>query len=389
MSAKVNRACISLFFSLGVSVALAGCGGGNSGAGSATLPPTPQSQEYLFTAAAGQVFSFKLDSTTGALGTPISVNGPTFSEGMVTDPAAKFLYAADMQNDQIYVFAISSTGTLSQISGSPYTVGTPAASPLPNAACGLAMDSTGKFLYTADFGNDVVTAFNVDSSSGRLSPLAGSPFSAGENPALLVVDGSNKFLYVGDYGANAGGVWGFSRNTTSGALTPIPGSSPFLTKLNGGPLGLTTHGDFLWGNEQNADGTLAGFSFDSTSGALTQIPGASLPSGDLASGSVLDASGRFLYVASYGDSTISAFNVNGDGSLTAMNGSPFATTGKPYFLVIDPSGKFLYASNPDATQNTITGFTINSSNGALTQFSSASVVAGSQPTGLTVATVQQ
>ncbi len=189
------------------------------------------------------------------------------------------------------------------------------------------MDTTGKFLYVADPANNDVMAFNVDSSTGKLSAVVGSPFSAGDQPTLLVVDNSNKFVFVGDFGITFGGAWAFSRDSSTGSLAPISGSSPILTMLNGGLYGIATHGSFLYGNEQNDNtNNVVGFSFDSATGSLTRIAGASVSAGSEASGSILDRSGTFLYVPNYEDSTISVFKANTDGSLTGVTGSPFTTT---------------------------------------------------------------
>jgi 6-phosphogluconolactonase (cycloisomerase 2 family) len=75
------------------------------------------------------------------------------------------------------------------------------------------------------------------------------------------------------------------------------------------------------------------------------------------------------------------------GVLTAIAGSPFAATVAPWYLAVDPSGSFLYATNPNSGDNTITGFTINSTTGALTQFTGAATAAGTHPVALTVVTV--
>lgn len=75
------------------------------------------------------------------------------------------------------------------------------------------------------------------------------------------------------------------------------------------------------------------------------------------------ATGKFVYVANATDNTISAYTVNGTtGALTAVTGSPFATLGNPYALTEDASGKHLYV----AGNGGIAGYTIDSTSGALT-----------------------
>jgi 6-phosphogluconolactonase (cycloisomerase 2 family) len=69
----------------------------------------------------------------------------------------------------------------------------------------MAIDPVGRFLYVANHGDGSISGFSVDSSTGVLTSIAGSPFSAGTNsaglpksPYDLVVDSRGKFLYVSD-----------------------------------------------------------------------------------------------------------------------------------------------------------------------------------------------
>src|SRR5215831_17814910 len=57
--------------------------------------------------------------------------------------------------------------------------------------------------------------------------------------------------------------------------------------------------------------------------------------------------GGFLDVTNGSSANVSAYSINlGTGQLTAVPGAPFPTSGtQPQRLVVDPSGKFAYASN--------------------------------------------
>jgi DNA-binding beta-propeller fold protein YncE len=52
--------------------------------------------------------------------------------------------------------------------------------------------------------------------------VTGSPFSAGSTPYELAIDPSGKYLYVAIGGADR--IAGFSIDSATGALTPVPGS---------------------------------------------------------------------------------------------------------------------------------------------------------------------
>jgi DNA-binding beta-propeller fold protein YncE len=62
---------------------------------------------------------------------------------------------------------------------------------------------------------------------------------------------------------------------------------------------------------------------------------------------VTDAGGKFLFVADFNSNEISVFNIGSSGALTRETGSPFFVVGgsSPGFLLLHPSGNFLYASN--------------------------------------------
>lgn len=83
----------------------------------------------------------------------------------------------------------------------------------------------------------------------------------------------------------------------------------------------------------------------------------------------LDPARKFLYVghraANTTDASISVFGVHPTtGVLTEIAGSPFSMVGQtPRSMTLDPTGKFLYVTDPFAAQ--ITVFQVNSTTGAL------------------------
>jgi 6-phosphogluconolactonase (cycloisomerase 2 family) len=89
------------------------------------------------------------------------------------------------------------------------------------------------FIYIAENSGvgGTVGVFKVDSVTGALSPVQGSPFQAGVSTAGLAVDSTGRFVYVTDGGSN---VRGYSVNATTGVLTPLPGS-PYPAGGSTGP----------------------------------------------------------------------------------------------------------------------------------------------------------
>src|SRR5206468_1456463 len=101
----------------------------------------------------------------------------------------------------------------------------------PFPCCSVAVDPTGKFAYVTNsgtHGDNTVSGYTINATTGALTPIPGSPFAAGLNPLFVVVDPTGKFAYVTNFSDNT--VSGYTIDAT-GALTPIPGS-PFATGGN-------------------------------------------------------------------------------------------------------------------------------------------------------------
>jgi len=159
---------------------------------------------------------------------PTQANFPG-PDGLAIGGAGKFLYVSMSgtvnANNVVTGFAIdSTTGALTQIAGSPFTAGK---DPLR-----VATDPAGRFLFTANSQDSTVSAFTIDSTSGGLTPVSGSPFATPLGaPDAVVVDPTGGFLYVGTSGTS--GLFVFSVNATTGALSPIVGSPFAGQSLNG------------------------------------------------------------------------------------------------------------------------------------------------------------
>lgn len=229
----------------------------------------------------GYVAGFTVSAATGALtaiaGSPFSVGVAPFQP--VVDPSGKFLYVTDSLDLQggIYAFGIDpSTGVLTSIVGSPFPT-LPGAEPL-----GLVADPSGKFLYASLQGDNSIAAFNIDSATGALTSVAGSPFptGAGSGPAWLfdsiTISPSGKSIYALSSSASSSVVSVFTIDSNSGSLTPIVGSpfSAVPSPISGG-LVVEPSGKFLYIAGGNASYILP-MSIDGTTGALTALPGYAL-----------------------------------------------------------------------------------------------------------------
>jgi 6-phosphogluconolactonase (cycloisomerase 2 family) len=118
-------------------------------------------------------------------------------------------------------------------------------------------------------------------------------------------------------------------------------------------------------------------------GRLLPVTGSPFACGSDCRAVATDATGKFVYVADYTGNTISGFKVNSStGALTAVAGSPWASGGqKPSAIAISGRG-VLFATNEGS--NKVASFTIDAVSGALTPAAGSPIVTGTGPQAVAV-----
>src|ERR1700728_4172446 len=150
---------------------------------------------------------------TGTLG----ASGVTNISVTCTTNPARFLYVVNGGSNNISAYTIDTTsGALTTIAGSPFSAG--------NNPDSINVDPTGKFAFVTNRGDSTISAFTIDRASGMLAPVSGSPFATGPAPTSIAIDASSSFVYVSS--GTAGTVSAYAITPISGALTPVTGS-PF------------------------------------------------------------------------------------------------------------------------------------------------------------------
>jgi len=295
---------------------------------------------YVTNYGSGDISGYSVDASTGKLtpvpGSPFAA-GSSVDLGVAIDPSGKFLYVTlpSTPPNSVAGFTIDpSTGALTAIPGSPFPAGT-----FPWA---VAVTPLGGFVYVVNSGSDNLSAYSMHPTTGALTPVPGSPFATGKLPESVAVDALGGFVYVANTHGNT--VSGYSV-TGAGELTPIPGS-PFATGL--GPVSVavgleitstgstTSAASFVY--VAIGGGGVWGYSVNASTGALTPVPGSPFATGVDPSGVTVDPSGRFVYVSNYFSQNVSSYTVDAiSGALTPIPGKLPAVEGSPTAVVTRPN----------------------------------------------------
>ncbi|HEY1271002.1 MAG TPA: beta-propeller fold lactonase family protein [Terriglobales bacterium] len=165
---------------------------------------------------------------------------------------------------------------------------------------------------------------------------------------------STNTMYVATQ--SPGEVWGFRANFNNGSLTTINGS-PFPAKAAATALVIEPGHNFGYVAESAPTNNIDSFSIDSNG---SFVPGGSQAVGADPVALVMDAGGKYLFVAERGANSVEVFAVGSNAALTPA-GAVAVTD--PVALSISPTADFLYAV--DQVDATVWIFHVDPNTGAL------------------------
>jgi 6-phosphogluconolactonase len=276
--------------------------------------------------------------------------------------ANNYVYATLPDANQVIAYREDpNSGVLTQIAGSPYSVG--------DGANSLVLHPSGKFLYVSNPGQNEsdISLFTIATNGVLTEVFPRTSVAPYTKQGFLNMDPAGKFLYVANVGSNNISV--FAIDSGTGALTPLTGklaSSTFTTQLPILNMQLTPSGNYLYISSGAGPGTPSGVveAFSVTAGALQPIQPVSVfpTAGNNPNGLAIDPTGTFLYVANSSSNSISIFTIASTGSLSPVQNSPIDSTYTvPISLILDSAGKFLYVANQGS--NNVAAYSISSTTG--------------------------
>lgn len=335
---------------------------------------------YITNAMDNALSTYRIDATTGAMqavGTPTptgkspnaTVAVETFQSGVMAFmyPRQYVVFVGNEDSNDVSAFSVNSaTGALTEVPGSPFDAG----GTDPKAM--VAYWHGGNYsLYVANAGSHNVSAYSIDQGTGALAPLSPGPstIATGNNPTSVVVVPSASVVYVANHGGS-NDISAFSTDLIEVLGSPFPaGGNPLSLAVGGG-------GKFLYSaNPDATNPSISGFSIDPTSGALSPLSGSpfKLP---VSQYMATDQTGSYLYVTS--GASVVGYGIDPiTGALTKLAGFPVATEANAYSVSVDPTNRFLYLTNDGAAN--VSGFTLDASTGALTAMAGPPFPAGHDP----------
>ena len=359
---------------------------GGTGSYDIKIDPTGQ---FLYTAnvTSNNVSAFSINATTGALTalgfSPISTGAGSEPASIAFDPYGKYMLVSNdgaVAAVNVYSFN-STTGALTAVAGSPFATNGP-------TGYVVNFDPSGQLVYVGNLAS-AISVLSFDKTSGALSFLQ-TVAANGRTEGFAITQGvapvsvTPSYAYVANH--DSGNVSAFTVNSSSGALTSISGS-PFAAATHPKSIALDPHGRFAFVVTEDAGGNVLPYTIENTGGlSAGTAADASNVSGTPRSGTV-DPSGRFLLVSDWIVDSIYVYSINqSSGVLTAVSGSPFASgftsfSSDSTSVVVDPTGRFVYVCEFD---NHVSGFTINRFTGALTAMSGSPYTVGTNAASLAV-----
>lgn len=254
---------------------------------------------------------------------------------IVQPAAARMVYVANDGSSDISALSVGEDGRVAVLEASPYSTG-PGTFPR-----GMTMSPNGRFLFAADSGTNQVSSFSVGSDGG-LTQVTGSPVGTARFPAATAITPNGRFLYA-THGFFNDGIRSFTVGA-DGSLTPL---APTAMTGNGEGIAVSPDGLHLYCVSTNGV-----FVFDiNPDGTLTTVTGSPFAGSLAPDGIAIAPSGAFAYVTSITHDDIHALSLAADGKPTVVGGSVHSGSGNtnPHSVVVSPDGTRVYAINSGAT----------------------------------------
>lgn len=196
------------------------------------------------------------------------------------------------------------------------------------------------YLFAANYSSNSISSYSVNSDNGELALITHFALPASSAPGWLSSHPALPVLYVANSGTGMIAVLDVDRNGGLSLRNLVAAGSGVTS------FAINAAGTVLFSAEQSLN-QVSSFDVDSA-GGLSLSHTFAMAANTQPNQLELSKSGRFLYTANWGTSSVSAFLVHGD-ELSSLG--PDVNAGGAVFTVnISPDEKFAYAMQPYSKQ---------------------------------------
>lgn len=290
---------------------------------------------YVSVGGEKQIAVYHMDRKTGELTERSRVDAGGAPGSLALHPSKRYLYAAVRSTGSVATFAVDpKTGGLKKL----------AETKVVTNPVYIMADKTGRFLLTAYYGAAKVAIYPIG-SNGIVKEQATDTRDTGKNPHSILIDKSNRFVYVPNTGADQ--ILQYRFNAKTGKLSSLkPGV--VKTAKGTGPRHFFFHPTrpFAYACNEKASSVTA-FAV-AKSGALKAIHTVTtLPKDFTKRNSNADIEitpdGKYLYASNRGHDSLAMYRIDQKtGRISPLGQAPTEKT--PREFNIDPTGRFVFSA---------------------------------------------
>jgi DNA-binding beta-propeller fold protein YncE len=254
--------CCSLF------LFLTACGGGGSSTPTYTVGGT----------VSGLTSGSLVLKNNGGDALTISANSTSFTFDTGLASGAAYAVTAGTQPNRLACEVTNNTGTIASANVTGVTITCIAP------------------VYVANGSSNTVSMYEMDATTGILTPLATPTVATGTTPASIIINPAGTFAYVMNYQSNT--VSMYAINASTGILTAL--STPTVaTGTSPSSIIINPAGTFAYvANTQNA--TVSMYAINATTGILSPLATPTVATGNFPRSIAVNHAGTFAYVANQG-----------------------------------------------------------------------------------------
>jgi 6-phosphogluconolactonase len=287
-------------------------------------------------------FAVGTGTLTAVSGSPYSLDFiPT---AVAVNPADSIVFVAGSNGIDGFInsYSIGSSGELTLlVSNNTGSASEVSIDVSPDGQWLMGLDANG-----SSIGEAIVDEYQINSSTGQLTQGTGTSYTYTGTPTPTIVPRQIKFAPNGAYVFAAVGTAGdlvFPFTTSTGVFsTPLSLSLGTSSTASDNALAVNPTSTTLYIARSGTNGGMAVYTIGS-GGSLSEISGSPLTAGNQPFSVAVNFAGTDVYVANQLDSTISEYSIGSTGAVAALSPATVTTESAARALAVDRSGDYLLA----------------------------------------------